>query len=271
MLAIVVGLIYGPSWDWDWSLQTGNIFILITIPDTLIAFSGVHIPFLILLVLGIAAFIVFARAPKAVAAKAANGRLGGIWAPRFRVYPVLLFFGLFLLYFGVTFLFKASVSGADGVSGLAAFVYLNYDGILNRGIISLFGAAILLAGLYTTLRLSWQPGLGFDVKPLSQIVAPAQPRSDDDQWIDEMRKPMPAPPPVARPVQQAAKPVPAAAPRRVTTASGTPRRAPSRGRPSSASPRVRSHASRAPPARTATTSTRPSTASSRAAAGKPLP
>ena len=266
LLAIILGVIYGPNWNWDWALQTGNIFIVITVPTTLLVFTGLNLVFLILLVLGLAGFIVFGRVPKDAAAVAATRHQRGIWAPKMRFYPMLFFFGLFLAYFGTAFLFKASVSGAEGGVGLAAFIYLNYDGIFNRGFISLFGAMLLAIGLYMTVFMSWQPGLGFDVKPLSRVITREPEAEDEWQTVEPSRR---APPPAPRPVRAA--PVAPTTTRAVRAAPATPPRAPSAGRPSSASRPVRSPASPAPPARTATTSKRPSTGSSRAAAGTAPP
>lgn len=267
ILAILVGLAYGPHWDWDWALQTGNIFLVITIPRTIIDFSGLHGVFLVVLVLGTAGFVVFGRAPKNVAVLAAARHDTGLWAPRLRFYPLVLLLGLFLLYFGTLFLFKASVSGAEGAQGLAAFIYLNYDGIFNRGIISLFGVAILGAGLFLTVFGTVQPGLGFDVRPLPEIVA------QEPLVPPRIPEPVaPSPRSMATPTALARRPAsagPTGAP--ITTASGTLRPAPSASRPSSASRPVRSPASRAPPAHTATTPKRPSTASSRPAAGTVRP
>ena len=228
MAAIGAGLYFGLNWDWDWSLQTGNIFILITVPTELFVLTDYHGLFLGLAGAGLIGLFLVGTARPSTAEEVADMGGAGLWGPRFRFFPLTFLFGLFMTFYGVVFLFKASLAGDVTPRGYVAFLYLNYEGILSRAIISLFAAAVLLVGLACATVLAFAPGLGFRIE---RPVTP--PPSGPASWETEVPAPQPS------------------------AASPAPTRAPSAGRTSSASPPVRSPASRARPRRTATASTRP--------------
>lgn len=236
--ATILGLWLGLNWNWDWALQTGNIFLLIRMPGALVDLGSPRALWFVLAIAGLATLVVFARVPRRALKGTAHASRFLLGAPRFRFYPWVLALGLFLAYFGTVFLFKASVAADIAGEGLVLFVYLNYAGIIGRGIISIIGLAVLGTGLWLVLGLTFQFGTGREAKILPRgLVAP---------------EPAPAP---------AAAPTPT-----VTASPRSPTPGPSTGPPSSASPRARSPSPRAPPARTGAAPTRSSRASPRATA-----
>lgn len=193
-VAFVAGLYQGLNWTWDWSLQTGNVFVLILIPQDLITVEGGRAFWL----LGaLVAFVVlFAAGTKSPEQTRRQLDLGAPWRSRatFRFYPLTFLFGVFVLYFGLVFLFDASVYGDKVPGGVAAFVYLDYAGLLDRPFVTFVGLALSGLGLACAGLLAFENGLGVQYRIRRTVpprTAPLMPP----------RQPLPAPMPTvpARP------------------------------------------------------------------------
>lgn len=232
--AFLFGLHNALNWAWDWSLQTGNIFIQISIPTRLLVFTGIHLLYWILCGVGLVALLVFGTMGRR-SAKASVERGGNpFWAPRFRWHPLTFLLGLFLAYYGIVFLFNASVTPDDTPAGYAFFVYLNYAGIVRRNVISILGLLLILTGFALATFISFRPGLGLRPTPRPAAPAPAT-------------HPLPAVEAAAPPVVVSApRPVPAVHVAAHRQASAVPR-PPARG-PSTAPRTTRPAATRRPPA-----------------------
>lgn len=151
-------LVHGLGAAFDVSLQTGNVFLLVTLPWDADAVAWASVIEAGAGVVLLAAALVLGTEGKKALARATEA--SGWSRPRFRIYPATFLLGLFLLYFGLAFLFDASVYGDDVPGGFAAFVYLDYAGLLHRPMVSLVGAAVALTGFTLVTRLCWEAGLG---------------------------------------------------------------------------------------------------------------
>lgn len=161
----VAGLFVGSGWSWQWSLQTGNVFLLLTFPKSVVAPDPLHLGFLLVGVLGMLLMArVGLRDERATRAFVAIGDWS--WRrPKFRFYPMTLMFGLFLVFFGATFLFDASVYGDTPPQGFAAFLYFDYAGLLDRPVMTGAGVLVLAVGITCSTTLAFERGLGISAAP----------------------------------------------------------------------------------------------------------
>jgi hypothetical protein len=217
LLAAALGSSLGLGWDWNWSLQTGNVFLLLMVPRSLVRADAVHLGALAFALLGLVVAFGLGLRTGSAAGRDLE-RAAGWRRPRFRVFPTVFLFGLFVLYFALAFLFDASVYGDRAPDGYAAFVYLDYAGLLDRPITTGAGLGLLGLALSCLTTLAFERGVGTAPPPVS---APT--------WA---QPPPPAPSAPTRPT---------AAPNGARGVLGAARRdwgeSPSRGRLPAASPR----------------------------------
>jgi hypothetical protein len=167
-----IGLFFGLNWSWDWSLQTGNVFLLILIPSHILNVSVSQFLWLLVALAGFStAFGLGTVRSRLVRGQAATGWTGWRRAT-FRVYPITFLLGVFLLLFGVIFLFDASVYGDEVPGGLAAFVYLDYAGLMDRPIVTAVGVIISSLGLACATFLAYERGLDIS-SPSKTLVGAA--------------------------------------------------------------------------------------------------
>lgn len=166
---------HGLNLDISASRQTGNFFLVFTIPTTLVTFEGGKGFLLIVGLATLAAALLLGT----MGERALLRRLGRVeaawWAPRFRFYPLTLLFGLFVLYFGVVFLFDASVAADESLGGFVAFVYLNYSGLLDRPFVSLVGLGLVALGLWAATKGAFTWGRALPRPAPPPTPAPASP------------------------------------------------------------------------------------------------
>lgn len=179
-LPFLVGLLLGPlflalglGWKLDWSLQTGNVFALLLVPEGLVAWSPLTTTWLLL-----GAFLLFSAllvglVTRVGAQREIEGGGPSWWRARFRFYPLVFLLGIFLVQYGLLFAFDASVYADQAPGGYAVFVYLDYAGLLHRPFVSAVGAALVGAGLYLVLMKSFHAGLGATVDFLSPSSGPS--------------------------------------------------------------------------------------------------
>ncbi len=188
LVGIIAGVYYGLHWKFDWSLQTGNLFLLVLIPRSFIPSDPSR-----LLLLGLAAaglLGVWGWATMGPSTARSRLRRGATWwaRPSFRFYPATLLFGLFLLYFGCAFLFDASIYGDRVPGGYAAFIYLDYAGLLDRPFVTGVGIALTSLGA-ALLLLAFERGLGG-----LAALDPVEPPSPGPRPATPQPGPMPLPP-----------------------------------------------------------------------------
>jgi hypothetical protein len=183
--ALLVGLLFGLGWNWNWSLQTGNVFLLLLVPRTVVPTAGWRVFGLALAIAGL--FLLLRHGVMregTVRQRARDGRA----LPTFRFYPLLFLLGLFLTHFGAVFLFDASVYGDATPAGYAAFVYLDYSGLLDRPVVTCIGLLVLAVGLVCTRR-AFARGLGW--------APPTAPRATVDVHTSSVETPAPIAGPLA--------------------------------------------------------------------------
>lgn len=205
----LVSLVVGLGWSWEWSLQTGHVFLLLNLPATLVAPGVVQVGFLL------AAFVCGATV-------AAFGLPNPRWLqPRRRArgvarfFPVMFLLGLFLVGYGFGLLFEASTYGDRVPGGFVVFVYLNYAGLADRPVVSLVGIALLSAGALCATRFAFAPGPGPGPAPAPR-PGPANPLLPRVPTPLPLIRPGPARPAPATRALLSARPAPASA--RVRTA-----------------------------------------------------
>lgn len=170
-LLAVVGLSWGLGWDWNWSLQTGNVFLLLLVPQSFVH-PGVGRWFALALgLVGLFALSGIGLQGRLSLERDLRASAGGWRRARFRIFPATFLLGLFLLAFAFVFLFDASVYGDVAPGGYAAFVYLDYAGLFDRPVGTTIGALLLAAGMVCTTTLAFERGLGLDFEV--PVVAPA--------------------------------------------------------------------------------------------------
>jgi len=167
------GIAAGLGWSWSWSLQTGNVFLLLILPRTIVPFDAGHAFALVAAAAGLAwAFAWGLRTREGVERDLAIPARG--WkAASFRFFPTTVLFGLFLFYVGVSLLFDASLYGDKSPTGYAAFVYLDYAGLLDRPITTALGVLLVSTGIACTTTLAFERGLGMvpEVAPARRVAA----------------------------------------------------------------------------------------------------
>ena len=171
-LVALVGFHWGLNWTWDWSLQTGNLFLLLLIPRDLVTLSGGKALLLIAGFTSLFQAFTWGTLGEALARRHVEQGTRGWRAVRFRFYPLTALFGLFLLYFGLVFLFDASVYGDRAPGGLVAFIYLDYAGLGDRPLTTSLGVSIAVTGLLCMTRFAFERGLG-RIESLAPSPAPA--------------------------------------------------------------------------------------------------
>lgn len=179
-LAGLFGIFYGLDVHASFSRQTGNFFILLSLPSSILPSDPGQILVAIAgALLGVSA-VVWGTVGGARARAAARSDRSAWTRPRFRVYPLTFLFGLFVTYFGIVFLFDASVA-ADQVRGaFVAFVYLNYAGLPDRPFVTLVGLSLSMLGLWGITKGAFSAGLdlfvpGPKAAPASANSSPATP------------------------------------------------------------------------------------------------
>lgn len=154
-LGAVLGIHAGLNWDWSWSLQTGNIFLLILVPDHLITWRGGKALFLAAGLLALFAAFRYGTRSAAETVTELRAPRSPWLRPAFRFFPLAFAFGLFVTYFGLVFLFDASVYGDQAPGGYVAFVYLDYAGLTDRPFVTGVGAAVTILGLLSATYFSF--------------------------------------------------------------------------------------------------------------------
>lgn len=201
----------------DVSRQTGNFFLLLSLPRTPASWDWVAGSALVLGLACLAGASGYGTLGGAALLRRSPAQLRGWLAPRLRFFPLTFFLGLFLAYFGTVFLFDASVAGDQSERGWVVFVYLNYAGLLDRPFVTALGLLLAAAGLWAALRGAFAFGLGrVDVAfppPRAPAPRPAAPAPSAPAWAAPARpRVQAAPPGVAR--RPAPAPPLAAAPAR---------------------------------------------------------
>lgn len=226
-LGVALGLYLGLNWTWRWSLQTGNIFLLILVPSDLVTMRGGKALWLAAAALCLTGLFTLGLTNRDRAERLVRAGTAWWWRPRFRFYPLTFLFGLFILYFGLVFLFDAAVSADDAPGGLATFVYLDYAGLTDRPFITAVGILLSGLGLGCVTMLAFQAGAGLERR------APWAPTQNAT-----LPTPAPASPGVSpRPTLAASAPLVRARP--VTAGRHVAKRAPSTTRSVSTVARIR--------------------------------
>jgi hypothetical protein len=160
LAAGVIALALALGVEADFSLQTGNLFLLLVVPESLLSFASWR-PY----VAGVGLVLFWAAACFGLKARDARrpGTRRGIV-----LYPFVVAFGAFLMAFGAAFVFDASVYGDKAPGGLFSFIYLDYAGLFDRPVVTFLGLLVLSTG---AIAATW---FGFEVIPArkARIISP---------------------------------------------------------------------------------------------------